>query len=129
MLLAICCPRPADRRWSAAKWLPHCLDTGAGAGGAPRALAADSLEGLRAELEADTAIAVKRAEVRAAVETMWAEQPLASTRLAVEAQESFDSASTYSRTYAALEAQTLLAAAGVRVRVVSMPSTSVNRLS
>ena len=50
VLLAICCPRPAGRRWSAAKWLPHCLDTGAGAGGAPRALAADSLEGLRAEL-------------------------------------------------------------------------------
>jgi Domain of unknown function (DUF4407) len=40
----------------------------------------------RADLEADTAIAVKRAEVRAAVETMWAEQQLASARLAVEAQ-------------------------------------------
>jgi hypothetical protein len=40
----------------------------------------------RAELEADTAIAVKRAEVRTAVETLWAEQQLASARLAVEAQ-------------------------------------------
>ncbi len=39
-----------------------------------------------AELEADTAIAVKRAEVRASVETLWAEQQLASARLAVEAQ-------------------------------------------
>src|SRR6478609_6249170 len=44
----------------------------------------------RAELEADTAIAVKRAEVRAAVETMWAEQQLTSARLAVEAQTEID---------------------------------------
>jgi hypothetical protein len=44
----------------------------------------------RAELEADAAIAVKRAEVRAAVETMWAEQQLASARLAVEAQTEID---------------------------------------
>lgn len=44
----------------------------------------------RAELEADTVIAVKRAEVRAAVETMWAEQQLASARLAVEAQQEID---------------------------------------
>jgi hypothetical protein len=40
----------------------------------------------RAELEADTAVAVKRAEVRATIETMWADQELASARLAVEAQ-------------------------------------------
>jgi len=44
----------------------------------------------RAVLEADTAIAVKRAEVRAAVETMWAEQQLESARLAVEAQTEID---------------------------------------
>jgi Domain of unknown function (DUF4407) len=44
----------------------------------------------RAELEADTAIAVKRAEVRAAVETMWAEQQLESARLAVKAQTEID---------------------------------------
>ncbi|WP_442008089.1 DUF4407 domain-containing protein [Mycobacterium sp. 2YAF39] len=44
----------------------------------------------QAELEADTAIAVKKAEVRAAVETMWAEQQLASARLAVEAQTEID---------------------------------------
>jgi hypothetical protein len=44
----------------------------------------------RAELEADTAIAVKRAEVRATIETMWAEQQLASARLAVEAQTEID---------------------------------------
>src|SRR6185312_6543643 len=44
----------------------------------------------RAELDADTAIAVKRAEVRATSETMWAEQELASARLAVEAQNEID---------------------------------------
>jgi hypothetical protein len=44
----------------------------------------------RAELAADTAIAIKRAEVRAAVETLWAEQELASAKLAVEAQAEID---------------------------------------
>ena len=46
----------------------------------------------RAELEAETAIAVKRAEVRAAAETMWAEQQLVQARLAVEAQTEIDRA-------------------------------------
>ncbi|MFC0451213.1 DUF4407 domain-containing protein [Rhodococcus jostii] len=40
----------------------------------------------RAEREADTAIAVKRAEVRAAAEALWAEQQLAANRLAAEAE-------------------------------------------
>jgi hypothetical protein len=44
----------------------------------------------RAEQEADTAIAVKRAEVRAAIETMWADHQLASAQLAVEAQHEID---------------------------------------
>jgi Domain of unknown function (DUF4407) len=44
----------------------------------------------RAELEADTAIAVKRAQVRAAAETMWADQQLVQARLAVEAQTEID---------------------------------------
>ena len=52
--------------------------------------AASRAEVERAELEADTAIAVKRAEVRAAVETLWAEQQLTSARLAVEAQTEID---------------------------------------
>ena len=52
--------------------------------------AAAAAERERAELEADTAIAVKRAEVRAAAEALWAEQQLASTRLAVEAQTRID---------------------------------------
>lgn len=58
----------------------------------------------RAELEADTAIAVKRAEVRAAVETLWAEQELASARLAVEAQNEIDREQQRRRVANALDA-------------------------
>jgi len=58
----------------------------------------------RAELEADTAIAVKRAEVRAAVETLWAEQQLASARFAVEAQTEIDREQQRRRVIEALEA-------------------------
>ena len=57
-----------------------------------------------AELEADTAIAVKRAEVRASVETLWAEQQLASARLAVEAQTEIDREEQRRRVMEALEA-------------------------
>jgi branched-subunit amino acid ABC-type transport system permease component len=52
--------------------------------------AAARAERERAELLADTAIAVKRAEVRAATEIMWADQQLANARLAVEAQTEID---------------------------------------
>ncbi|WP_337442231.1 DUF4407 domain-containing protein [Mycolicibacterium moriokaense] len=58
----------------------------------------------RAELEADTAIAVKRAEVRAAVETLWAEQQLASARIAVEAQAEIEREQHRRRVVEALEA-------------------------
>jgi hypothetical protein len=58
----------------------------------------------RAEVEADTAIAVKRAEVRAAVETLWAEQQLASARLAVEVQTEIDREQQRRRVVEALEA-------------------------
>ena len=57
----------------------------------------------RAELVADTAIAVKRAEVRAAAETMWAEQQLAQARLAVEAQTEIDRAQLRRRVNAELK--------------------------
>jgi hypothetical protein len=57
----------------------------------------------RAELDADTAIAVKRAEVRAAVENMWAEQQLASARLAVEAQMEIDREEQRRRVMEAIE--------------------------
>ena len=62
-----------------------------------------SAEVERAELEADTAIAVKRAEVRAAVETLWAEQELAKARFAVEAQTEIDREEQRRRVIEALE--------------------------
>jgi len=62
-----------------------------------------------AELEADTAIAVKRAEVRAAAENMWAEQQLVQARLAVEAQNEIDRAQLQQRVSAAREVTTHVA--------------------
>ena len=44
----------------------------------------------RAELDADTAIAIKRAEVRRKAEIMWAEHQLTQARLAIEAQAEID---------------------------------------
>ena len=44
----------------------------------------------RADLDADTAIAVKRAEVRATIDEMWAEQEVESARLAIAAQHEID---------------------------------------
>lgn len=44
----------------------------------------------RAELAADTAIAVKRAEIRAEAEMLWVEQQLANARMAVQAQIEID---------------------------------------
>ena len=60
----------------------------------------------RAELAADTAIAVKRAEMRAATEIMWAEERLAHARLAVEVQSEIDRAQLRHRVNAAIEATT-----------------------
>ncbi len=60
----------------------------------------------RADLEADTAIAVKKAEVRAAIETMKAEQELANARLELEAQHEIDREKQRRRVAAALEAPT-----------------------
>jgi hypothetical protein len=60
----------------------------------------------RAELEAETAIAVKRAEVRAAAESLWAEQQLVQARLAVEAQTEIDRAQLRHRVNAAIEGTT-----------------------
>ncbi len=44
----------------------------------------------RAELDAQTAIAIKRAEVRREAEIMWAEHQLTQARLAIEAQTEID---------------------------------------
>ena len=60
----------------------------------------------RAQLEADTAIAVKRADVRAAIETLWADQQLASARLAIEAQNEIDRELHRRRVVEALEGPT-----------------------
>jgi hypothetical protein len=75
---------------------------------ARRATAAAERE--RADLEADTAIALKRAEVRATVATMWAEQELASTQMAVAAQAEIDREAQRRRVEAALEAPTPVSA-------------------
>ena len=58
----------------------------------------------RADLEADTAIAVKRAEVRAAIETMKAEQELTNARREIEAQSEIDEEQQRRRVAAALDA-------------------------
>ncbi len=58
----------------------------------------------RAELEADTAIAIKRAEVRKEAEIMWAEHQLTQARLAVEAQIEIDREHQRRRVAEALEA-------------------------
>ncbi len=60
----------------------------------------------RADLEADTAIAVKKAEVRAAIETMKAEQELANARMEIEAQHEIDREEQRRRVAAALDAPT-----------------------
>ncbi|WP_374021337.1 DUF4407 domain-containing protein [Mycobacterium sp. HNNTM2301] len=52
--------------------------------------AAARAERERAELEADTAVAIKRAEVRREAEIMWAEHQLTQARLAIEAQTEID---------------------------------------
>lgn len=67
-----------------------------------RRAAADA-ERERAEIEAETKIAVKRAEVRAAAESLWAEHQLAAARFAVEAQTEIDRAQQRRRVAEALE--------------------------
>lgn len=58
----------------------------------------------RAELDAETAIAIKRAEVRRAAEIMWAEHQLTQTRLAIEAQAEIDREHQRRRVVEALDA-------------------------
>lgn len=57
----------------------------------------------RADLEADTAIAIKRAEVRREAEIMWAQHQLTQTRLAIEAQTEIDREHQRRRVTEALE--------------------------
>jgi hypothetical protein len=58
----------------------------------------------RAELDADTAIAIKRAEVRRQAEILWAEHQLTQARLAIEAQIEIDREHQRRRVADALEA-------------------------
>ncbi|MBY0441533.1 MAG: DUF4407 domain-containing protein [Mycobacteriaceae bacterium] len=67
-----------------------------------RALAQAKRE--RAELEAETAIAIKRAEIRQATEIIWAEQQLAGARLAAAAQTVIDRAYHHRHIAEALQA-------------------------
>lgn len=57
----------------------------------------------RAELDADTAIAIKRAEVRREAEILWAEHQLTQARLAIEAQTEIDREHQRRRVLQALE--------------------------
>ena len=82
--------------------LPLILRLWRGETSQDRGIAAD-VERDRADLRADTAIAVKRAEVRAAIDNMWAEQQLASARMAVEAQLQIDREKQRRRVIEAIE--------------------------
>ncbi len=58
----------------------------------------------RAELEAETAIAIKRAQVRREAEIMWAEHQLTQARLAIAAQTEIDRENQRRRVMEALDA-------------------------
>lgn len=58
----------------------------------------------RAELDAETAVAVKRAEIRAASETLWVERELESARLAVAAENEIERAQQRRRVFDAVDA-------------------------
>ncbi|ORA11110.1 DUF4407 domain-containing protein [Mycobacterium arosiense] len=58
----------------------------------------------RAELDADTAIAIKRAEVRREAEMLWAQHQLTQARLAIEAQIQIDREQQRRRVSEALDA-------------------------
>lgn len=82
----------------------------------------------RAELEADTAIAVKRAETRAAVENLWAEQQLASARLAVEAQMEIDREQQRRRVLDALDTPVQVQSQRVAEPTPELPAAEPNNL-
>ncbi len=84
--------------------LPLLLKLWRGETAQDREVAARALQD-RAELEAETAIAVKRAEVRAEAEKLWAEQKLTSARFAVEAQTAIERESQRRRVAAAFEGE------------------------
>ncbi|MCV7071720.1 hypothetical protein H7H73_16270 [Mycobacterium rufum] len=72
--------------------------------------ASASVEQERADLEAETAIAVTRAQVREQVETLWAERELASAQLAAAAQTEIEREEHRRRVDAARQAPTAVSA-------------------
>lgn len=88
--------------------------------------AAARAERERAEMQADTAIAVKRAEVRAAVETMWAEQQLESAKLAIAAQNEIDREQQRRRVVEAIDAPVHVQAERVSEQVAELPAGGDN---
>ncbi|MGU3497976.1 DUF4407 domain-containing protein [Mycobacterium sp. C31M] len=74
-----------------------------------------------AQSAADTAIAVKRAEVRAQVDQMWAEQELNSARMAIAAQNEIDAERQRRRVAEALEHQPEVVVAQ-RVESAALPA-------
>jgi len=81
--------------------LPLILKVWRGETAQDRRAAADAARE-RAELDADTAVAVKRAEVRAASETLWVERELESARLAVAAETEIERAQQRQRVFDAV---------------------------
>ena len=79
----------------------------------------------RADLEADTAVAVKRAEVRAAIETMRAEQELTTARMEIEARSEIDREKHRRRVAAALEAPVQVASERVAEPVAELEAEPV----
>ena len=79
-----------------------------------------------AETGADTAIAVKRAEVRAQVEQMWAEQQLHSARMAIAAQNEIEAEQQRRRVAEALEQPPEVVVAE-RVEPAALPAGSAKR--
>lgn len=79
----------------------------------------------RADLDADTAIAVKRAEVRAAIETMKAEHELASARMEIEAQHEIDREQRRRRVAEAIEAPVAVASERVEEPVAELTAEAV----
>jgi Domain of unknown function (DUF4407) len=85
----------------------------------------------QAEVAAETAIAVKRAEVRAEIETMWAEQQLNSARMAIEAQNEIDRETQRRRVVEALEAPAGVSVESERViePAVELPAAETTETS
>jgi len=82
----------------------------------------------RAELDADTAVAIKRAEVRCEAEIMWAEHQLTQARLAIEAQTEIDRQQQRRRVIEALDAPVQAQSDRVAEPKPELPAAKSDRL-